>query len=96
MKSITLVFLIIFPALLTAQPELNSRLDALEDRLTALETAISSSGCELKYKFHTYRLNRCDKGTFVRAVTDVGSGTMQLECGYYQLLCSSDKSNTQE
>lgn len=69
------------------------RLAKLENKVQALEKAVSDrlSDCKLVYKRLTYRLNVCDRGTFVRAVTNVGANSVQLDCGYYELQCGTQE-----
>ena len=64
-------------------------LGELANRLAALEKVVEKKlgDCHLVYKHHTYRSNRCDRGTFARAVTSISSSVQQLECGYYQIQC---------
>ncbi len=68
---------------------LEERMGELENRLMVLEQAMSEkmNGCTLVYRHQAYRYSRCDQGTFVRSVTQFNSGSLQLECGYYQLKC---------
>ena len=74
---------------------LESRVAELEARTDALEAAVKEKlgDCKLKYVHHTYRLNRCARGTFARAVTHVGGNQVQMECGYYRLECTEKETN---
>ncbi|MFC2074759.1 hypothetical protein ACFLRA_00610 [Bdellovibrionota bacterium] len=88
---ILLVLTLLFTPLVSSGNETNRELEELKNRVEAMERAIEEklSDCRMTYRHHAYRLNICDKGTFVRSMTDVG-GSVQLECGYYQLRCSTD------
>lgn len=73
-----------------AQDAVELRLQDLEARMTAMETAVKDKlgDCQMTYRPHSVRLNNCDRGTFAHTVQEVASGVMQLECGFYQLQCS--------
>lgn len=75
-----------------AQTSIEERVNHLEAKVVAMETAIKTklAHCKLTYKHHAYRLNLCDKGTFARSIQNVGNGANQLECGYYRLECGSE------
>ncbi len=88
MKTLFLL-LLSFSSLCLAQDPMDLRLQELEARVTALESAVSEKlgECKMVYKSHTIRTNFCDRGTFAFAAQPIG-GVIQLECGYYQLQCS--------
>ncbi len=69
--------------------ELSRQIEVIESRLSSVESALEASDCTLVYKFVANRFNRCDQGAFVRAVRDVGANAKLLECGRYELRCSS-------
>lgn len=74
-----------------ADGDVEARLAALENKVTAMEAAIADKlkGCTMTYQFHGYRLNQCTEGTFARGANVLSeTGNVQLECGYYQLKCT--------
>lgn len=90
MKQIFLATLIFLAPVLSSADDLAGRIAALEGRVQTLELAVAQklSQCELTFKPHVVRLNRCDLGTFPRSVTIINEQSVQLECGYYQLKCA--------
>lgn len=82
-------YLIIVVPVFSFANDFESRIAALESKVQVLEEAMSKklSQCELVFRPHTIRLNRCDRGTFPRSVTITHTNAVQLECGYYQLQC---------
>jgi len=97
MKFLILFTLILIPAISSAN-DVQMKLSELEGRVEALETAITQKlgHCEMVYRHYNYRLNICDKGTFARSLTDVGGNVFSIDCGYYQLQCSTDYSDKPE
>ena len=83
------LFLVLGPLTVNAD-EADKKIVELENRVKDLESALAKklNDCQMTYKFHAYRSNRCDEGTFPRAVTSISEGVTQLECGYYQLKCN--------
>ena len=85
--------IILFTSLFTGQifandiQKIKQRLEEIEHKLEVLEAFSESKNCQMTYKKHAIRLNRCDKGTFIRGITPINDRVNQLECGYYQLDC---------
>ena len=69
--------------------QIAQRIDQLEAKTQALETIVHSKApnCRLNFMSRGYSLNRCPRGTFASAVTDVGGNSLQLECGSYEVVC---------
>ena len=80
------------PLSVFANTNLEQKIMDLESRLDAMESAIEAKlgNCQLVYKHFGYRLNRCEKGTFVRSSVIIGGNQNKFECGYYQLQCQKN------
>ena len=72
-----------------AQTTVEERLAELESRTQALEQAVAQrlGPFKLVYQYAGMRLNNCARGTFARSVMTLSSTSLQLECGYYELVC---------
>jgi hypothetical protein len=93
----TILLLLAFSSIVFAD-DLEQRVLELENKTLAMQAAMEQKlgNCQMVYLHHSYRLNLCDKGTFVRGIVPVGNNANQLECGYYQLRCSRDANEHNE
>lgn len=87
MKSLIVGLLICTSLTVVADENLSQRLQQLEQRLNALESAVKSKGCVMRFKKYSVRHTVCDKGTFAYGAYVISGNTLQLSCGYYQLDC---------